>query len=160
METNWGRTIGQGLIAGVLGFVVVAAVCAIADLSSGRPLFYTAALLGSALFGEVPDPATLSVSLSPVLAYSAVHLAAFLVFGTIASALATVADRGMQLWFVALFFFIFISFHLFGAVQSLAIPVRSVLPGAMIWTAGFAASIVMGAYLLRAHPRMRSAQPW
>jgi len=158
--SKWGRTIEQGLLAGLIGFGTIAGVFAIVDLVSGRSPFYTAAVLGNALFYGVQDPSFVTVSIGAVLGYSMVHLVVFLVFGMAAAALATLADRGLQLWFVALFFFIFISFHLYAAAQAVAAPMREALPGALVWGAGVAASLVMAAYLIRVHPRMRAMQPW
>jgi hypothetical protein len=150
----------QALMAGAIGFAAVAVVFAVGNLVAGRSPFYSAALLGGALFFGVSDPARVSLAPAAILAYSALHLAVFIAFGAIAAALARLADRGWQLWFVALFFFIFVTFHLVAAVQGLAAPMRSVLPDAMVWGAGLAASVLMAAYLIRAHPRLRSAQPW
>jgi hypothetical protein len=160
MTTKWGAIVRQGFVAGVLGFAVVALVFAIANVVAGRSPLYSAALLGSALFGGITDPALVTVTPAAVLAYSAVHLAVFVAFGVLGAALANLADRGWQLWFVALFFFIFMSFHLVAAVQGLAEPMRSVMSGAMVWGAGFAASLVMALYLAFRHPRMRAAQAW
>lgn len=130
------------------------------NLGAGRSPLYSAAVLGEALFYGVADPDLVSVRPGAVLAYSAMHLAVFFAFGVVAAALATLADRGWQLWFVALFFFIFVSFHLLAAVQGLAAPMRSVLSGAMVWGAGLVASFLMAGYLIRVHPRLRAAQSW
>jgi hypothetical protein len=151
----------QGSIAGVIGFATVVVMLAIVNVLAGRPPLHTAALLGNALFGGGEDPSQVALSAGPILGYSLVHLAVFVVFGIVAAALAGLADRGWQLWFVALFFFIFISFHLYAAVQALAAPgAGGELSGIVVWGAGFAASLLMALYLVRAHPRLRSAQVW
>lgn len=102
---------------------------ALVNLGAGRSPWYSAVVLGGALFHGVADPAVISVTPSAVLSYSALHLGVFVAFGLLAAELATLADRGWQLWFVAVFFFIFVSFHMLAAVQALAAPMRSVLPG-------------------------------
>jgi len=160
MSANSGETMRQGLVAGVIGFLTVAVVIAVADLSMGRSPLYTSSLLGGILFHGVTDPAGVSVTLGYVLEYTGVHLVVFIAFGVITSSLAALADRGWQLWFVALFFFIFVSFHLVAAVQAFANPVRSVLSEGAIWGAGIAASVMMGLYFLRVHPRIRALQSW
>lgn len=160
MQPEWRRAIGQGLVAGLIGFATVAFVFAVANAVAGRSPLYTSALLGATLFEGATDPTRVTVTAANVLAYNALHLTVFLVFGVLASALASLADRGWQLWFVALFFFLFFSFHLEAAVQAFAAPVRSALSGAAIWGAGIAASVAMAAYLLRAHPRIRARQSW
>jgi hypothetical protein len=154
------RTIAQGLIAGGIGFGTVVLVFAIANILAGRSPFYTSALLGTALFTEITDPALVTVTPSTVLAYNGVHLMAYLAFGVVAAALASLADRGQQLWYVSLFFYLFVSFHLYGAVQAFAVPMRPALSDTAIWVAGGAASVAMAAYLLWKHPRMRARQSW
>jgi hypothetical protein len=160
MTTQWRGPLKQGIIAGLIGFATVAVVFGLVNLGAGRSPWYSAAVLGGALFYGVADPTLVSVTPAAVLAYSALHLGVFVAFGVLAAALAALADRGWQLWFVALFFFIFVSFHMLAAVQGLAAPMRSVLRGEMIWVAGIAASLLMAWYLFRTHPRMRSAQSW
>lgn len=154
------ETVAQGILAGLIGFATVVIVLAIVNLLAGQSPFYTAALLGNALFYGVEDPLLASVSSAPILAYSVLHLIVFILFGILAAALAALADRGWQLWFVALFFFILFSFHLYAAVQGIAIPMRAALSGATIWAAGAAASLMMAWYLIRAHPRIRATQSW
>ena len=154
------RTIGLGLIAGGIGFATTVLVFAIANVLAGRSPFYTAALLGTALFTDITDPAMVAVTPSMVLAYNGVHLIAYLAFGLLASALASLAARGRQLWYVSLFFYLFLSFHLYGAVQAFATPMRPALSGVSIWLAGGAGSFAMAAYLLWKHPRIRAPQAW
>lgn len=160
MRATGRNAISHGFVAGLIGFAAVAAVFAAANIVAGRSPLYTAALLGASLSRAVTDPAQLPVTAMNVLAYTGLHLAVFLALGVAASALAVMADQGWQLWFVALFFFIFITFHLIAAVQVLAAPVQSVMPAVEIWGAGLAASAAMGAYLAWVHPRLRARQAW
>lgn len=160
MKAVWRRTVVPGVWAGLIGFVSVALIPMLVNVLTGRPPLYTAALLGAALFQGASDPASVAFTASNVLGYTAMHLAVFVVFGIIASGLAALAERGMHLWYVGLFFLMFISFHLVAAVQFLAAPMRSVMPEAVIWTAGAAGSIAMGWYLLHTHPLIRRYQPW
>lgn len=160
MTMNWGVTVRQGIVAGLIGFATVAVALAIVNVATGHSPFFTAALLGAALFYGITDPGLVSVTPAYVFAYNGLHLAVFLVFGVLAAALAALADRGWQLWYLSLFFFIFIAFHLFAAVEALAAPMRLALPDAVVWGAGIAASLLMATYLIRVHPRMRAPQPW
>lgn len=157
---TWRRTIKQGLVAGFIGFATIVMIFAIVNLVTGRSPLYTAALLGSALFLGVEDPSMVSISAGAVLTYSAFHLLVFLLFGIMAAGLATLADRGWQLWFVSLFFFIFFSFHLWAAAQGIAAPMRLELSDVTVWGAGFAASLAMAWYLIVVHPQLRSPQTW
>jgi hypothetical protein len=151
------NTLREGVVAGLTGFGTVAAVLALLNLISGRSPFHTAEILGSALLGR---PSAAVPSSDAIMLYSVVHLAVFIAFGLVAAWLARLADRGWQLWFVALFFFIFISFHLFAAVQALATPGRAMIADATVWGAGVAAAALMALYLVWAHPRARATQRW
>lgn len=160
MRTTWRSTVVQGLLAGVVGFLTVAIVFAVPNLVAGRSPWYTAALLGAALFDGASEPATVAVTSANVLSYSAMHLAVFLAFGLIGAGLAALADRGWHLWFVGVFFFLFVSFHLEAAVQAIAAPMSAAISPAAIWAAGLGATALMGVYILWMHPRIRARQRW
>jgi hypothetical protein len=150
----------QGVVAGFIGYVTVAVIFALANLLTGQSPFHTAAVLGAALFYGVTDPALVTVTPEYVFLFNGVHLMAFLVFGMAGAWLATLADRGEQLWYPAVFFFMLVAFHLIGAAQVLAIPMQEALSGVAIWAGGIVASVAMAVYLLKAHPGMRQAQAW
>ncbi len=157
MKDETRRILEQGLVAGVLGHIVVAVTFAIGNLVVGRPLLHTPALLGASMFYGLTDPSQLEIRAAYVFAYNGTHLLLFLLFGTIGAWLATIADRGWQLWYLATFFFMFVAFHLFGMVQLLAQPVRSAVSDVVLWVAGTLATCVMAAYFIATHPRL-SAQ--
>ena len=156
MKDETRRVLEQGLVAGVLGHITVALVFAVENLAAGRSLFYTPALLGGYLFYGVTDPAQLQIQAGYVLAYNGTHLLVFLAFGVIGAWLAMIADRGWQLWYLSVFFFLLVAFHIFGFVQLTAQPLRGAFSDATLWIAGTAATAVMAAYLLRVHPLMRA----
>lgn len=160
MRESVRRVLGQGTVAGVLGYLIVAGIFAVVNLAAGHSPFRTAAELGAALFYGVHDPAQVAVTPAYVFAYNGAHLMVFLLFGLAAAWLASLADRGMQLWYVALFFFLFVSFHLIAGVQALAVPMQEAISATMVWVAGIAAALVMAAYLVWAHPSLRHAERW
>jgi hypothetical protein len=160
MTINRATLMSQGTLAGCIGYATLAGFVSIIDLVGGRSPFHTAAVLGAALFYGVTDASQLQVTPAYVLAYNGAHLLVFLLLGLIGSALAAVADRGSQLWYVSVFFFIFVAFHAIGALQALSDGMRTALPESMIWVAGIAAALAMGAYLMRVHPQMRRPQRW
>lgn len=160
MSSKWKDAIAQGVTAGLLGFATVALFFALENLFAGRSPFYTAALLGATVFHGATDPSQVSVTPENVLLYNGLHLVTFIAFGLIGSALATLADRGAQLWYVGLFFFIFVAFHLVGVAQGLAMPMRAAISDASVWIAGLAASTAMAAYILWQHPRIRAGESW
>ena len=66
----------QGIVAGVLGAATIAVWFFLVDVLSGRPLFYTPNVLGTALFRHgagLDQPQTLAISLEMVLVYTWVH---------------------------------------------------------------------------------------
>ena len=156
MKADTQRMLEQGLVAGVLGHLVVATVFAVTNLATGRPLLHTPALLGASLFYGLTDPAQLEILASYVFAYNGTHLLVFVALGIVGSWLTQIADRGWQLWYLAAFFFLFAAFHIFAAVQLLALPVRQALSDITLWTSGFAATGAMAAYFIATHPRLRA----
>ena len=153
-------TIGHGLMAGFIGYAVVALMGMIVSVVAGRSPFHAAAMLGALLTGASVDPATFDVTAAHVLAYNGAHLLVFLGFGIVGSWLAALADRGAHLWYVALFLFMFVGFHMIAVAQTFSEPVRAALSETAIWAGGVLASLAMAGYLIVAHPRLRAAQRW
>jgi hypothetical protein len=83
----------QGLVAGLIGYAMVAIVMAIANVILGRSPFHTAALLGSTMFYGLDDPSRLTIWAGPVLAYNGFHLLIFLGLGVVAAWFAHFAER-------------------------------------------------------------------
>jgi hypothetical protein len=153
MKASRARVIQEGLIAGAIGYVLIAIFFLVTNLVQGRPPFHTATLLGHALFGGF-DPADTGAA-APALAYNGVHLLVMLAVGTAASWLTSLAERGPQLWYLAISLFIIMMLHLVGAAVVLGDAVRAELSAATVALAGILASVAMVAYLWRAHPRLR-----
>jgi hypothetical protein len=150
------QVLKQGLVAGVIGHIVVAVTFAVANVVEGRSLLHTPALLGASLFYGLTDPAQLDIRAQYVFAYNGTHLLLFMVLGFAGAWLSMIADRGWQLWYLATFFFMLIAFHIFGAVQLLALPVRSGFSDVVLWTAGLLATVAMGTYFVAMHPLLRA----
>ena len=144
-----------GLVAGLIGYGTVAAFCALLNVAQGRSPFYTAALLGSALFQGLRDPSAVAITARPVFAYNAVHLVAFLAAGFIASWLVAEAERYPAAQYLVLVLLVVVAFHVYGAVLLAAQP----LFGSGAWwrmgVPSLAAALLMGWYLLRLHPLLR-----
>lgn len=160
MEEGRVRILSEGVLAGLIGYATVALVFAGANLIEGRSMFYTASLLGADLFYGIHDPARVTISPQYVFAYNGAHLLVFLVFGLVSAWLAAVSERLTQFWYVGLFFFLFVAFHIVAAMQAIAVPVQNALSGPAIWAAGATAALLMAAYLLYAHPRIRAGESW
>lgn len=154
------RVLQHGAVAGLVGYLTVALVFATANVVTGQSPFHTAAVLGATLFYGASDPASVTVLPAYVFAFNGLHLMAFLAFGVCGAWLAALAARGAQLWYFALFFWIFVATHLIGAAQVFALPLEATIPGAAVWSAGMAAALIMALYLYRANPALRAPQAW
>ena len=145
----------QGLLAGVCAYAAVAVFFVVVNAFAGRPLLYTAALLGGALFYQLRDVSAVVVAPGPVFAYNGVHLLLMLVLGTFAAWLAELSERGPHFWYIASIAFVFVIFHLLGFALPLAASVREGLNLWLMLVGGVLATAAMVAYLLAVHPNLR-----
>lgn len=150
------RTVlSEGMLAGFIGYLVIVVAMALGDVLRGGALLQTPALLGSALFYGLDDPAGLRVWAGPVLAYNGVHLVLLLVLGTFMAWLASLAERGPQFWYLTLVALLFVLLHALVLPLWLPAGVRAAIsPWAAAVATGLAV-LAMGWYLWRAHPRLR-----
>ena len=156
MKTERVQIYWQGLLAGLVGYATVAIVVAAANVFLGRSPFHTAALLGQALFYGLTDPSQLTIWPGPVLAYNGSHLLIFLGLGVMAAWLAWLSERGPHFWYIGVVMMFFVVFHLFGVFLLVNDRIRSALSPWALLGAGFAAMATMSAYLVWAHPKLRS----
>ncbi|MFW6330134.1 MAG: hypothetical protein ACOC3J_00275 [Gemmatimonadota bacterium] len=146
----------DGLVAGLIGYATVAAFFALLNLLQGRSIFYTAALLGADLFYGLDDPADLTITAGPVLAYNGLHLLAFLIVGALMAWLTRLAERIPQGWYLVGTAFLLVMAHVFGLPIWFDPPVRAAIPLWLVVAASSLAAFAMAAYLIAAHPRLRA----
>ncbi|HJQ66179.1 MAG TPA: hypothetical protein VJ816_07370 [Gemmatimonadales bacterium] len=150
------RAIREGFVAGLIGAAAVALWFLIVDTINGRP-FYTPALLGSAVFWGLRDPALVQVAFPTIVGYSMLHVVAFWVVGSLAAALAALVDSIPSTLFLVVVFFAAFEVGFYILVATVA---QSLL-GALAWinvAIGNAfAAVGMGYYLWRVHPHIRQA---
>ena len=150
------RTILRGgLVAGLIGYGTVAVFFGVLNVFEGRSPFYTAALLGSALFQGLDDPAMVQVAAQPVFSYNAVHLLAFLAAGFAASWLVAEAERYAAAQYLVFVLLVVVAFHIYGAMLFAAQPLFGSGAWWRIGLPSLAAALLMGWYLLRLHPALR-----
>lgn len=145
------RALREGLAAGLLGAVAVAAWFFVLDLVLGRLLF-TPAALGSALFHGVNDPALVQVTAATVLGYTAVHFAAFLATGLVFAALVGLADENPPVLLALVLLFVTFETLVIGLIAIVAGWLLDVVPWWTIALGNLIAAAVMGAYLWKRHP--------
>lgn len=148
------RTIRTGLVAGLLGAVAVMAWFLVLDVVH-RPLFFTPAALGSALFYGARGAAEVQVTVETVLGYTGIHLAAFMAVGLIASALAEGARRQPQLLLGMVLFFVALEVLFIGLLAIVATWLFDSIHWWQVLVGNLIAAAVMGGYLLYVHPELR-----
>lgn len=87
----WTSVVKEGVLAGILGGVIVAAWFLIYDLAIGHP-FRTPALLGSMIFNSMAVHQGFAVTAASVLGYTVIHFFAFIMFGIAASILMAASE--------------------------------------------------------------------
>jgi hypothetical protein len=146
----WTRVAREGVLAGMAGATAVAVWFLLYDLASGLPL-RTPALLGAALFHGLRDPAALVISLPVVLEYTAVHGAAFILFGCAAAGLLALADREPRLLYGLLILFCCFEVFALAMVSAMAEWLFESLAWWTILTANLIAAVVMLGVFFRSH---------
>jgi hypothetical protein len=155
MTAGPGDVILHGVAAGLIGYATVALFFFIADPVGGRPLFFTPALLGGALFFGLRDPAGLEIGPGPVLAYNGTHVLVFLLLGFVAAWFTRLSERVPGGWVLAVNLTAFLLFHVFGAFLFFTEPIRAAIPMRAAGVATVLAVGAMTAYIIWAHPRLR-----
>lgn len=159
---SWTEALGQhrllreGVAAGVLGGLAVAAWFFAVDLGTGR-LLYTPGALGSALFMGVDSPAGVQVTAGTVFGYTLVHFAGFIVMGLVFAALVARAEEHPPLLMGLALLFVTFETLLLGLVTIVSAWLLEVLPWWSIASGNLVAAAVMAVYLWRAHPGLGAA---
>ncbi len=154
MKPDRARLFTESFIAGVIGYAAVALYLAGWNLILGRHPLYTAALLGQSVVGAPASVNDVAIGFGPIVAYNALHLLVFLIIGLVAASLVVLTERQPRFWFMGLMIFVAGMMASIAIVVAYAVPVADRLPWWSIVSANVVAAILMGAYLLNAHPRL------
>ncbi len=142
----------DGLVAGLLGALVVAVSHGVADLVSGDPL-RTPTILGALLFGGLEDAQNATADLGLALRFTGTHVLVWAVLGSAGSVLISIVDSRPRLASIVFggFAFVFISVsYLSGAFS---------VPGLgpmHLWIGTLLGSAAAAGYLSWRHPQLRS----
>jgi hypothetical protein len=147
------RTVREGVIAGLIGAVIVALWFGVFDLMKARP-FFTPAALGSALFYGASSPDQVEVSGQVVAAYTLVHVAGFLLLGLVAAALVNQAERTPPILLGFLLAFVTFEVFFMGMVAILASWILEVLAWWTVATGNLLAAAAIAGYLWARHPAL------
>jgi hypothetical protein len=146
--------LARGLVTGLVGAGAVALWFLIQDVAAGRPL-HTPAALGSALLFGASNVEAITVNLGIVAAYTAVHVVAFAIAGTLFVAIAEQIERTP-----ALILLVGLSALVLEAagVAALALGAQWVLGTVGVWSvvvANLLAVSAMGWYVWATHPLLQ-----
>lgn len=148
------ETLARGVATGLIGAAAVAVWFFLLDAWQGQP-FFTPAALGSALFLGAERPAEVQVGLGLVVAYTVVHVAAFVAVGSALVWIAERLERAPAFWLVALMAFIILE----GAFLAFAAGMAGWVLGALgVWAVAagnLLAVAAMGTWIWATHPLLR-----
>lgn len=151
MRAERKRLLADGLIAGFVGYALVVGFFLIWNVAAGRPAFHTAALMGSALFGGLRDPAQLVIEPGMVIAFNGVHLLALLAFGFFAAWLVYETELHPEFWYLAFFLFLVGAVGGYAAVLAVSLVTGSLLSPWLMVAASLVAALGMAGYLAASH---------
>jgi len=150
------RIIREGLVAGMIGAVIVALWFLITDLGRGQP-FFTPGALGSVLFLGSSDLGTVNVSTATVVGYTVVHFTAFIATGLLAAVIVCYAEDTPPLILAGVMLFVAFEAFFMGVIAL----VGEFLLGPLAWwqiaLGNLLASFGMGWYLWVMHPKLQRA---
>ncbi|PYN78137.1 MAG: hypothetical protein DMD96_21765 [Candidatus Rokuibacteriota bacterium] len=140
---SWGSVLREGIVAGLLGALVVALWFLAIDWIQGAPL-RTPKLLGTAILGQ-PDPG------AAIIFYTVVHGIAFALFGIAGAVLIAAAERQPLFVFAVVIFFTAFEVFFIGWVLIAAKWVLDELAGWTIFLGNLLATTAMLAYFFKGH---------
>jgi hypothetical protein len=151
---SWGPVLGEGIVAGLIGAVVVAVWFLVIDSIRGEPL-RTPIRLGSAFLSQ-PDP------LRALVLYTVFHGIAFALFGLLASIFLAGAEREPMLVFALVILFTAFEVFFFAALVVGAGWLLDEIAAWTIFVANVFATTAMLAYFFRRHRGLaqRLAHAW
>ena len=153
MRTDTHSIVREGVISGFLGATAVAVWFFVVDLIAGHAL-YTPSVLGEGLlsvFGRSPESQAVNI-----ISYTIFHYAAFTLVGIIAVILVHAGERTASVLAGSMILFVAIELGFYGLVALLQETTLGNLAWYQILAGNLLAAGVMGTYLWRSHPALRS----
>lgn len=144
----------EGLVSGIIGAAVVALWFLLLDGLLRQPM-YTPSALGSLLFHGAASPEEVRMAAATVWGYTVVHVAAFLLFGMVVSALVAQADRTPSFVFGVVLLGVVFELFFVVMVASLGTWVLETFAWWSVLGGNLLAALSMGAYLSARHPDLR-----
>lgn len=148
----------EGMVTGVVGAAVVAMWFFLIDVTTSSP-FATPAALGSAVLLGATNAGEVQVRLGVILAYSFLHLGAFLGVGITFAWLAHRTRVMSGFWLHGVAVFLLLEALFFGTVSIMSGWVLDELGWWVVLIANVLAVGAMGGLILRRHPELRGQAP-
>jgi hypothetical protein len=143
---SWSRVLREGAVAGVLGAAVIMLWFLALDSLRGQP-FRTPRVLGVALLGRAE-------ATDAVLAYTVVHVAAFVAFGVVAAALVAAAEDELTYLFPLVVLYVAFEVFIFAVILVLARWAFDELAGWAVAVGNLLAAAAMLGYYLAGHRQL------
>jgi hypothetical protein len=144
----------EGLITGVIGAVAVAVWFLLTDLAQGRPLT-TPSVLGQVILYRVTAPVVTPPDTGAVIAYTLLHIGAFVLFGIAVTQLVHLAMSSplarFGLMMVAICFEVFFLIMIYAVFHATS----HLFPWWSVLAANTLSLVAMGLYLKRSHPGLK-----
>jgi len=147
---GWIAVAREGLMAGLVGAIVVAIWFMGYDLASGN-LFHTPAILGAMVFGNANVTDGIQVTLPLVLGYSILHFFAFIMFGMALATLLASSESEPFMVLAALLLLAVFEVFFVGFVSLIDQSALEVLGWWKIVAGNILALIAMAMYFIRGH---------
>lgn len=147
-----GRILVDGVVAGFLASLVVAAAFLVWDAAHGAPL-HTPSVLGARLFRGLEAARAAEVDVPIAIAYNAVHFLGFALGGLLCSWVAALVERAPRTWYLGL---VAASFLLAAILYADAALDVTGLGRLHLFVAALLGILTMGVFLWRRHPGIRA----
>ena len=148
--------IDDGAIVGAIGAVAVALWFFLLDGLVGIPL-RTPSVLGQVLLFGATKPVVNHALFDYAIVYTAVHFAAFFIFGCIVVALVRLAEGNSLVRYALLQIFLVFEVFFYGVLWVFAERTRDLFPLWSVVAANTLAALAMGLTLWRLHPALRAS---
>jgi hypothetical protein len=141
----------DGLAAGLVGYLAVVLFVALWNVVAGRSPFFTAALLGEAVFLGLRDISAVTLDPGMVLAFNGLHLLAFLVFGFFGAWLVYETELHPSFWYLAFALFVAAAVLAYGAIAALTALVGGLVSPLLVVMASLIGASGVAGYLTAFH---------
>ncbi len=144
----------EGIFTGVLGAVAVAGWFLVIDAMQGR-LLATPSVLGQVILFNKPNPVITPVQMGPVVAYTLLHVGAFIGFGIAITHLVHLAMYSPLVRFALMIVAVVFELFFFMVTYALFTGTSNHFPWWSVLGANTLSLLAMSFYLMRRHPGLK-----